>query len=139
VPTLELQATPQDLMRAVEQLQDFGRKHQVDEKALFGLALALEECGANIVHYACGDQAQEKFRVSFEFGAGALSIELRDCGPAFDPTSAAARDLDGSDGDRPPGGWGIHLVRHYMDEVRYTREGDENVLRMVKRLQSHQT
>jgi anti-sigma regulatory factor (Ser/Thr protein kinase) len=135
--TLELQATPEEVMRAVEQLRAFGREHRVDEKALFGLALALEECGANIVHYACRDQADERFRVSFERSAGALAIELRDRGPAFDPTSAAARGLDAADDDRPAGGWGIHLVRHYMDEIHYAREGDENVLRMIKRLQSN--
>lgn len=137
--TLELQATPEEVMRGVEQLRAFGREHRIEEKALFGLALALEECGANIVHYACRDQANEKFRVSFEYTAGALAIELRDRGPAFDPTGAAARDLAGDDGDRPPGGWGIHLVRYYMDEIRYSREGDENVLRLIKRLQSAQT
>jgi sigma-B regulation protein RsbU (phosphoserine phosphatase) len=134
--TLELQAIPEEVMRCVDQLRAFGREHGIDEKALFGLALALEECGANIVHHACGNQAHEKFRVSFQCADGLLVIELRDCGPAFDPTSAAARDLDDAGGDRPPGGWGIHLVRHYMDEVHYAREGDENVLRMVKRLQS---
>jgi anti-sigma regulatory factor (Ser/Thr protein kinase) len=91
------------------------------------------------VHYACGDRADEKYRVRFECAAGVLAIELRDRGPAFDPTSAAARDLDGSDGDRPAGGWGIHLVRHYIDDIRYAREGDENVLRMIKRLQSSPT
>ena len=137
--TLELQATPEEVMRAVEQLRLFGREHQVEEKALYGLALALEECSANIVHYACGDRADEKFRVSFECSAGTLAIELRDHGPAFDPTSAPARDLAWADEDRPPGGWGIHLVRHYMDEIRYARKGNENVLRMIKRLQSSKT
>jgi anti-sigma regulatory factor (Ser/Thr protein kinase) len=138
VLTLELQATPEEVMRAVYALRSFGREHGIEEKALFGPALALEECGANIVHYACRDRASERFRVSFAYGAGALSIELRDQGPAFDPTSAAARSLVGPDGDRPSGGWGIHLVRQYMDEIRYAREGGENVLRMSKRLQSSQ-
>jgi anti-sigma regulatory factor (Ser/Thr protein kinase) len=137
--TLELQASPDEVMRGVEQFRAFGREHGIDEKALFGLALALEECGANIVHHACGGQAQEKFRVSFQCAAGLVVIELRDRGPAFDPTSAAARDLADAGGDRPPGGWGIHLVRHYMDEVRYAREGGENVLRLIKRLQSAPT
>jgi serine/threonine-protein kinase RsbW len=132
--TLELQATPEEVMRAVEHLRAFGREHQVDEKALFGLALALEECGANIVHYACNDQAHERFCVTFERGVETLTIELRDHGPAFDPTSAGAREPAATDDDLSPGGWGIHLVRQYMDEIRYTREDDENVLRMVKRL-----
>jgi len=132
VLTLELRATPEEVMRGVEQLQAFGREQQVEEKALFGLALALEECSANIVHYACHDQPHEQFRVTFEHCADTLAIELRDHGPAFDPTSAVARDLAST--DHPPGGWGIHLVRHYMDEIRYAREGDENVLRMIKRI-----
>jgi anti-sigma regulatory factor (Ser/Thr protein kinase) len=136
---LDLRATPEEVMRAVEELRSFGRAHQVEEKLIFGLALALEECGANIVHHACGGRPEERFSVKFEYAAAALAIELRDRGPAFDPTSAAARDLDGADGDRPPGGWGIHLVRNYVDEVGYAREGGENVLRLVKRIQSLQT
>ncbi|MBC8003638.1 MAG: SpoIIE family protein phosphatase [Opitutaceae bacterium] len=131
---LELNATPEEVMRGVERLQAFGRQHHVDEKSIFGLALALEECGANIVHHACRDQAQEQFCVEFEHSAETLAIELRDHGPAFDPTTAVARALDATDDDRSPGGWGIHLIRHYMDEIRYQRDGDENVLRLVKRL-----
>jgi len=137
--TLELQAIPEEVMRCVDQLRAYGREHGIDEKVLFGLSLALEECGANIVHHACGGQAQEKFRVSFLRTDDTVVIEIRDCGPAFDPTSAAARDLDDAHGERPPGGWGIHLVRHYMDEVHYARVGGENVLRLVKRLQSATT
>jgi serine/threonine-protein kinase RsbW len=138
MPTLELQATPEEVMHAVAQLQAFGRAHQIEERTLFGLALALEECGANIVQHACRGRPQEKFRVSFEYAAGTLAIELRDHGPAFDPTSASARALEEADEERPPGGWGIHLVRHYVDEARYVREGDENVLRLIKRLQLRQ-
>ena len=137
---LELQATPEEVMRAVDELRAFGRAQRIDDNSLFGPALALEECAANIVHYACGDRAQEKFRVGFDYADGALTIELGDHGPAFDPSSAVARELvAAADEDRPPGGWGMHLVRHYMDEVRYAREGGENVLRLVKRLQSSQT
>ena len=36
-------------MRAVEALQEFGEARQIPAKILFGLTLALEECGSNIV------------------------------------------------------------------------------------------
>ena len=136
---LELHATPEEVMRAVEQLQAFGRAHRVEEKALFGLALALEECAANIVHHACRDRPQETFRVSFERSAEALCIELRDHGSPFDPTGAPASGPATAGDDRPPGGWGIQLARKHVDEVRYAREGGENVLRLIKRLQSGTT
>ncbi len=131
--TLELQTVPEAVAHGVEQLRLFCHAHQVEEKALFGLALALEECGMNIIHYAYQDQAQERFRVTFERTAEAVVLEVCDHGPAFDPTSAVIRDL-APDEARPPGGWGIPLVRHYMDEIKYTRAGDENILRMLKRL-----
>ena len=32
------------------------------------------------------------------------------------------------------GGLGIHLIRHYMDEVSYERKDGQNVLTMRKRI-----
>jgi anti-sigma regulatory factor (Ser/Thr protein kinase) len=131
---LELQATPEEVMRAVEALQRFGREKQVAEKDLFGLALALEECGSNIVNHALHRDSRQKFQVVITHAGGAMTIELRDRGPVFDPTQARVADPAPSDDEGPPGGWGIQLVRHYMDDIQYRREADENVLRLTKRL-----
>ena len=131
---LELHATPEEVMRAVEALQEFGHARQVPEKTLFGLALALEECGSNIVNHALRRDPRQKFQVVVEHTGTAMTIELRDRGPEFDPTQARAAEPATSEPDRPPGRWGIQLVRRYMDEIRYAREADENVLRLTKRL-----
>jgi anti-sigma regulatory factor (Ser/Thr protein kinase) len=130
---LVLQATPEEVMRAVQALQDFGRKEKVAEKELFGCALALEECGSNIVNHALQRDARQTFRVAFEHTGKAITIELRDGGPAFDPTQARVAE-QATDDDRPPGGWGIQLVRHYMDDISYCRDAGENVLRLTKQL-----
>lgn len=132
--TLELQATPQEVMRAVETLQDFGRKHQLDERVIFGLALALEECGSNIVDHGYQRDASRKFLVTINHTAGALTIELRDSGPHFDPTGQRIDAAGANDPERSPGGWGIPLVRQYIDEIHYRREAGENVLRLTKNL-----
>ena len=131
---LELQATPEEVMRAVDALQEFGRARQVAEKTVFGLALALGECASNIVNHALRRDARQTFRVTLEHTGSSMVIELRDCGPEFDPTQAPAMGQETNNDDRLPGGWGIHLVRHYTDEMRYTREGGENVLRLIRRL-----
>ena len=132
--TLELQATPEEVMRAVEALQEFGREKQVAEKELFGLALALEECGSNIVNHALQRDPRQKFQVVIKHTSSAVTIELRDRGPAFDPTQVRVAEPVTGEDDRPPGGWGIQLVRHYMDEIRYRREAGENVLHLTKQL-----
>jgi len=130
--TLKLQATAVEVMRAVDALQRFGRARGVPEKALFGLTLALEECGSNVVNYALRDEPGQTFQVSFEHTMDAVTIELRDRGPQFDPTPAMNRPV--ANHDESHGGWGLPLVRRYMDEIRYRREDGENVLQLVKRL-----
>ncbi len=130
---LELQATPEEVMRAVEAVQAFGREKRLGDREIFGLALALEECGSNIVDHAYGRDSRQKLQVSFEHTGRAFTIELRDHGPEFDPTHERARPLTDDD-SRPPGGWGIPLVRHYIDEIHYHREAGENVLLLTKRL-----
>ena len=130
--TLELQATPQEVMRAVEAFQQFGRARKLAEHETFGLALALEECGSNIVEHSYHSDASQKFRVGFEHNGGAITIELRDRGPEFDPTQERVVKPISEEPDRPPGGWGLSLVRHYTDEIFYRREAGENVLRLTK-------
>ena len=132
--TLELHATPEEVMRAVHALQEFAQARQVPDKAIFGLGLALEECGSNIVNHALRGDPRQTFRVTLEHTGSAVVIELRDRGPEFDPTQAPVIEKDPEDDDRPPGGWGIQLARHYTDEMRHTREGEENILRLTKRL-----
>jgi serine/threonine-protein kinase RsbW len=131
--TLDLHATPEEVMRAVEVMQEFAQAHGVPEKTLFGLALALEECGSNVVNYGLERDPAKTFRVTFKRQGDAFVIELRDGGPEFDPTLAAERKPQADDDDLP-GGWGIQLVRRYMDEIQYKREAGENVLRLTIRL-----
>ena len=131
--TLELHATPEEVMRAVETMQQFAEENGVHEKTIFGLALALEECGSNVVNHALHGDAEQKFQVCIERSGDLFVIELRDRGPEFDPTAAADREMHAEDDDLP-GGWGIQLVRRYTDEVRYSRIAGENVLRLTKRL-----
>ena len=130
--TLELQATPEEVMRGVEAVRDYARAECLSEKTAFDLALALEECASNIVNHAFKRDATQKFSVSIERNGSAIFIELRDGGPHFDPTKAECKPPV-TEGD-PPGGWGIQLVHYYMDELQYTREANQNVLRLTKRL-----
>ena len=130
---LELHATPEEVMRAVEALETFAREQGIPETLIFGLTLALEECGSNVVNHGLKRDATKTFGVSFERTGGQFVLTLRDGGPAYDPTTAAPRKPQADDNDLP-GGWGIELVRRHMDEIRYAREGAENVLRLTKRL-----
>ncbi len=133
--TMELRGTPEEVMRGVEALQEFAAAQGVPEKIIFSLALALEECGSNIVNHALNHDAARTFQVVVERVGDLFSIELRDDGPEFDPTTATPRKAQAEDDDLP-GGWGIELVRRHMDEISYQRKRGRNILRLTKRLVS---
>ncbi len=128
---LELHATPQEVMRAVEAWQQFAQQQGVSEKVTFGLALALEECASNIVNHALLRDAEKNFSVQIDITSNSCVIELRDRGAEFDPTAVPPGKCQPDD---VPGGWGIQLVRRYTDEIQYARQEGENVLRLVKHL-----
>jgi len=132
---LRLRPTPAEVMLSVERLRAFGREHGIDEKMLAGLAVALEECASNIVRHAGLDGARDFIEVEMERSDEGLAIELRDAGPAFDPTKALAPVFAEGESLRAEGGWGMELVRHYTDEISYRRASGGNVLRLSKRLQ----
>ncbi len=121
-------------MRAVGRLQHFCQEHGVGEKAIHALMLSLEEMASNVVNHAYQHDPQQTFRVSAQHAGDRIIVELRDHGTAFNPLLAADATPDDEDEDRPEGGWGIQLVRHSMDELQYTREGNENVLQMTRRI-----
>ena len=129
---LDLHATPEEVMRGVEALETFAREWNFPESTIFALTLSLEECGSNVVNHALKRDARQTFRVSFDYQNGVVSLEIRDHGAEFNPTTLAdrppARDED------VPGGWGIQLVRRHMDAIEYRREAGQNVLRLTKRV-----
>ena len=63
-----------------------------------------------------------------------MIFTVSDTGVPFDPTKKAEVDTTLSAEERPIGGLGIHLVRQLMDEVHYERQGDKNILTLVKKL-----
>ena len=64
--------------------------------------------------------------------AKAVRFTLIDKGKPFDPTTQGEADITSGLDERPIGGLGIHLTRSIMDRMEYRREGDSNVLIMIK-------
>ena len=129
--TLTLHATPEEVMRAVEALRVFAIDVGATERAVFALMLALEESASNVVNHALARDANQLFEVFFEQQGDRLTVEVRDEGTAFDPTAEAGRN---EQAEERVGGWGIGLVRAFVDDLTYERRSDINILRFTKRI-----
>lgn len=89
---------------------------------------AFAEIYNNIVLHAYGRREGETIEISIHIGAGHLTIEIRDTGITFDPSTVPEPDLD----SLPEGGMGLHIARAMLDEMAY-EPGPPNLWRLTKR------
>ena len=95
--------------------------------------LALEETVTNVMLYAYPGKSG-RVLVEAETSPGQVIFTISDTGIAFDPTKQEEPDITQGVEDRPIGGLGIYLVKQIMDDVRYERKEDKNILTLLKKL-----
>ncbi len=106
---------------------------KLDPELEGSLNLAIEEAVTNVISYAYPEGTEGTVVIDSDVGHSAVTFIISDSGIAFDPTARAEVDITAGVDERPIGGLGIHLVRHIMDQVRYERIGDRNVLILTKK------
>jgi sigma-B regulation protein RsbU (phosphoserine phosphatase) len=106
-----------------------------DELTTAGINLAIEEAVVNVMNYAYSEGTRANILLEVTGDGKELTFVLRDSGIPFDPTAAPEVDTTLPIEHRSIGGLGIHLIRHYMDVIRYERVDNQNVLTMIKFLQ----
>jgi sigma-B regulation protein RsbU (phosphoserine phosphatase) len=119
-----------------EWLEHFLKQAGTAPDIIMEMTLVLEELATNVRKYSgLPDDAE----VTVEISAGEESVVLTiiDAGAAFNPLEDGQRSTLGADIDSAEiGGLGVHLVTQLTDEQSYRREGDRNLLQVIKRLPS---
>ena len=127
---------PEEGARLLQALEAFAAEHRLPAKVRQAADLALEEHLTNVRKYAYTDAAPHEIHIRLSCDERALHVEVEDDGRAFNPLEAPHVDTSVPLEQRSIGGLGIHLLRQFMDELDYRREGSRNILRMTKRLES---
>lgn len=115
-------------------LAEFSAAHGLPADLRRRLHVVLDELLANTVQHGLAGRVDGWASVDVSLDETQLVMVLRDNGTAFDPLARAAPDTTLSVDERAIGGLGVHLVRRLMDDVSYRREGEVNVVTLVKRL-----
>ena len=137
--TLHSQAIPArlDQVEAVCLLVDQGaRSAGFDDRTSYACQLAVTEACENIILHGYGKKAEGEIRVTTRSRPGDLIVDIVDTAPPFNPTRVPTEE-GWPMTDPPVGGRGLLIIRRVMDEVRYRRRGNRNVLRMRKSARPH--
>lgn len=126
-------ATVEELPALVEFLQRVWRDWALPAAAAFPFELALDEVFMNVVmHGTTPDGSPREVSVLLRHAGSAVTMVMEDDGPAFDPLTLDAPDIDAPIEERELGGLGVFLVRELMDELSYAYTGTHNQLTMRK-------
>jgi serine/threonine-protein kinase RsbW len=130
--TLEIDAVLGSLRVVGPWLRDAARDGGVPYEVAFGMDLAMYEAVDNIIRYAWEDGVPHRIEIRLRGQGHRVEVEIADDGRAFDPLSVPAPDKPHRIEDIIPGGQGVHLMRHFTDDIFYRREAGRNVLTLVR-------
>jgi anti-sigma regulatory factor (Ser/Thr protein kinase) len=123
-----------DIQRAQALVEQFLAAHGGSPGVIQTVSLSLEEIASNVIRYGYDDDDRHLIDVRISIHGGEIAIEVVDTGKPFNPLERPDVDTGAPMEERPIGGLGIHLVKKMMDELEYSRQGNQNVLVMKKRL-----
>jgi anti-sigma regulatory factor (Ser/Thr protein kinase) len=96
------------------------------------MEIAMEEAVVNVINHAKSSAMSIYFKHEPN---QTIEFRVKDNGPPFNPldviqTIQTEWELE----EREPGGLGLTIIRNYMDVLLYRREGEQNILILIKNL-----
>ncbi|MFA6216951.1 MAG: SpoIIE family protein phosphatase [Candidatus Omnitrophota bacterium] len=128
---LSIQAKLENLEKMFSFIREASLRHGFDSEHVNKIQLASEEALVNVISYAY-PQGSGDLEIIISNKETCMEIEISDSGIPFDPLSLPEPDILAPIEERKVGGLGIFMIRKIMDEVRYKRDKERNILTLVK-------
>ncbi len=98
------------------------------DRVVSELQLALQEACVNAIRHSSGSENHESITVAFVLLDDGITIEVSDRGSGFDPAKVPAPDAT----RLQEGGYGVFIIRKFMDRVRVRQRGNLFVVSMTR-------
>ena len=128
--SVRMSAKLENLGPFIGSLSNCAKTQGFGEEEVSRMELAAEEALVNVFRYAYPG-APGDVEMICKLEENRFTIEIMDSGIPFDVTAMPDPKVAGGVYDREPGGLGIFLMQKVMDEVRYRRENDRNILTLI--------
>ena len=130
---LTIKAEKKEIPNGIDPIVSFLEESGADKKITYKIKVAIEEILTNVASYAYAPNTGDidiKYRL-LEDG-NAIEITVEDSGVEFDPLKAQDPDTTLPLEERQIGGLGLFIVKKTMDEIKYERRNNKNILVMKK-------
>ena len=127
----EFNANTKELNNVISYLDDYLNENNISKKIVNQLELVIEELFVNICNYAYEGKSGY-FKITLENNDNKIIITLEDEGIKFNPLEKEEPDTTLSIEERNVGGLGILLAKKNLDNIKYRREDNKNILILEK-------
>ena len=134
--TVRIENDLSDIAKVDEMLDEFAEQFGIPPAIAVTFHVIFDDLLNNVISYGFNDGQRHFIDISLELAANSLIVSIADDGMPFNPLDETAPDTKLSIEDRQIGGLGIHLAIKMVDDVRYQRTADKNVLTLTKSFQS---
>ncbi|MDR2480857.1 MAG: ATP-binding protein [Spirochaetaceae bacterium] len=131
---IELSAKIDDLDKLQDWLSVILDNIQCTTKACSQLAVVTEEVFVNICEYAYAQNGDSNVTVFVGTKDSILVIRFEDSGIEFNPLTYKTPEVSASLNEREAGGFGILIMKKWMDSVDYKRIDGKNQLTLTKKV-----
>jgi serine/threonine-protein kinase RsbW len=126
-----ISSDPTEARRVQDEIEKLLRSHQVTERDLFSVRLAVEEALINAIKHGNRMDPAKKIAITYLLEKERFEVRITDEGAGFDPNEVpdptAAENLERCCGR------GLMLMRHYMNEVVFNSRGNSVLLSRILR------
>lgn len=124
-----------ELGTLAEKIEFAAEEWKLNSNTSYKINLCLDELVTNTISYGFNDNKEHEIIIELNLNNdNEIQIIIIDDGIEFNPLKAEAPDLDSELEDKKLGGLGIYFVKKFMDKVDYFREGNKNILKLIKKL-----
>jgi anti-sigma regulatory factor (Ser/Thr protein kinase) len=127
---LVLRAVPDAELKAVQLVERVGKSLGFARDTLAEIKVAVVEACLNAMEYGGGEVEVEV--IGHRDDIPWLEVKVTDHGPGFDPAVVPRPELADKLKAQRKRGWGLELIRHFMDEVAVESRPGFTQLRMAR-------
>jgi serine/threonine-protein kinase RsbW len=129
--SIKLLAKLENLERLMKSVSVCAREQGFGQKRISEIELATEEAFVNICSYSYPEKTGE-VKINCKLDDSDFIVEMIDSGIPFDMTSlSSVPETTDNIEERKIGGLGVFLIKKVMDEIRYRRENERNILNLI--------
>lgn len=136
--TISISSSVENLEEVRRFISEIAEELGFEEHAAFEIELSLYEACANVIEHAYENEAGNNVDIEVDDDGDEMIITVIDNGMPFKWDGKTEINISDMIATKQNGGLGLHIIEACIDRLDYERTGEQNILKLFKKLPKNQ-